>query len=383
MRPYVVAFMLALLAGSAAAGEAPAPAAPAPEAGQAPVAAAAGSAAERAAAELGPGGTYVVKRGDTLGGIAQRYFGDAGRWREIWERNRFIANPNRIFPGDTLVIPGYEPPPPKAEAPPPPPPPVVEAPPPPPPPKAEAPQPPVVETPPPPIPVAPADVIACSSVVVDLRGPLGFGSIIYGTDQKLELSVGDTVELAMDPGAQAAVGDRYALQRADVPVRHPSTGQFLGIQVRPLGVVEVTQVLGQAVRGRLLLSCGAVTPGDRVARYVPVDFPFGKEAVPTSQRTGATIVGDQDQLQRLGLYHIVFLDAGMDQGVAPGDVFAIYEEGGLAPVPPTGAPALVAPTRLGEITVIRVTPQTTTGIISQNEKEIRIGLHVVLSRKIP
>ncbi|HEY7677488.1 MAG TPA: LysM peptidoglycan-binding domain-containing protein, partial [Candidatus Methylomirabilis sp.] len=288
MRPPVVAFVLALLATPAGAGEAPAPAAPGARAGQAPAPAPAAARAERAAAELGPGGTYVVKRGDTLAGIAQRYYGDAGRWREIWERNRFIANPNRIFPGDTLVIPGYEPPPPVVAAPPPPPvvaapppPPVVAAPPPPPP-KAEAP-------PPPPIPLAPAEVIACSSMVVDLRGPLGFGSVIYGTDQKLELSSGDTVELAMDPGGQAAVGDRYALQRSEGPLRHPFTGQIVGIHVRQLGVVEVTQVLGPAVRGRVLLSCAAGAPGDRVARYVPVNFPFGKEAVPTSQRTGGTI----------------------------------------------------------------------------------------------
>jgi hypothetical protein len=326
MRPPVVAFVLALLAT-------PAPAA---------------ARAERAAAELGPGGTYVVKRGDTLAGIAQRYYGDAGRWREIWERNRFIANPNRIFPGDTLVIPGYEPPP-----------------------------------PPPPIPLAPAEVIACSSMVVDLRGPLGFGSVIYGTDQKLELSSGDTVELAMDPGGQAAVGDRYALQRSEGPLRHPFTGQIVGIHVRQLGVVEVTQVLGPAVRGRVLLSCAAGAPGDRVARYVPVNFPFGKEAVPTSQRTGGTIVGDQEQLQRLGLGNLVFLDVGMDQGVALGDVFAIYQEAEMAPVPPTGARAPVAPTRLGEVTVIRTTPRAATGMISQNEKEIRVGLRVVLSRKIP
>lgn len=386
MRPPVVAFVVALLATSAGAGEAPAPAAPAAGAGQAPAAASAGSAAQRAAAELGPGGTYVVKHGDTLGGIAQRYFGDAGRWREIWERNRFIANPNRIFPGDTLVIPGYEPPPPKAEAPPPPPPPIVEAPPPPPP-KAEAPPPPpppMAGAPPrPPVPLVPAEVIACSSAVVDLRGPLGFGSIIQGTDRKLELSTGDTVDLVMDPGAQAAVGDRYTLQRGEGPVRHPVTGQILGVQVRPLGVVEVTQVQGQAVRGKVQLVCGAVAPGDRVARHVPVDFPFGKEAVPTSQRAGGTIVGDQEQLQALGLLNVVFLDVGTDQAVAPGDVFAIYEEGGLAPVPPTGALALVAPTRLGEITVIRITPRTATGIISLNEKEIRVGLRVILSRKIP
>ncbi len=394
-RPPVVAIVFALCVPAAGAGEAPAPSPPAPppagaeapagRGGQTPSAPADRSPAERAAAELGPGGTYVVKRGDTLSGITQRYLGDARRWRELWERNRFIADPNRIFPGDTLVIPGYQAPPPKAEVPPPPPPPRVVAPPPPPPPppRVVAPPPPPPPAGPPPVPVAPAQVIACSSLVADVRGPLGFGSIILGTDQKLDLSQGDTVELALDPGAQAAVGDRYTLRRTEGPVRHPATAQILGIHIRHLGVVEVTQVQGQAVRGRVLVSCGAIAPGDRVDRYTPVVFPYDKEAVPTGHRAEGTIVGNPEQLQTLGLLHLVFLDVGANQGIAPGDVFAIYQEGGLVPVPPTGAPGLVAPTRLGEITVIRTTPRTATGVISQNEKEIRVGFRVVLSRKVP
>ena len=231
--------------------------------------------------------------------------------------------------------------------------------------------------------MAPAELIACSSLVADLTGPLGFGSLIQGTDLKLQLSAGDTVDLALDPGAQAAVGDRYMIQRTEGPVRHPVTGQIVGVHIRHLGVVEVTQVQGRAVRGRVLISCGAVVPGDRVARYVLVDFPFDKEAVPTSHRAEGVIVGNPDLLQTLGLLHIVFLDMGASQAIAPGDVFAVYQEGGLVPVPLTGAPGLVAPIRLGEITVLRVTPRTATGIISQNEKEIRVGFRVVLSRKVP
>jgi nucleoid-associated protein YgaU len=52
---------------------------------------------------------YVVKSGDTLSKIAKKLYGDANRWREIFEANKEqIENPNLIRPGWELVIPGLE-----------------------------------------------------------------------------------------------------------------------------------------------------------------------------------------------------------------------------------------------------------------------------------
>ena len=49
--------------------------------------------------------TYVVRHGDTLSGIAGRVFGDPKRWREIQKENPQVTNPNRIYPGQVLVVP--------------------------------------------------------------------------------------------------------------------------------------------------------------------------------------------------------------------------------------------------------------------------------------
>jgi nucleoid-associated protein YgaU len=50
---------------------------------------------------------YVVKSGDTLSKIAKEFYGDANRWREIFEANKDqIENPNLIRPGWELSIPG-------------------------------------------------------------------------------------------------------------------------------------------------------------------------------------------------------------------------------------------------------------------------------------
>lgn len=49
---------------------------------------------------------YTVKKGDTLSGIAKALLGKDSRWPEIFNLNRAIlSNPDRIIPGQVLVIP--------------------------------------------------------------------------------------------------------------------------------------------------------------------------------------------------------------------------------------------------------------------------------------
>jgi len=53
--------------------------------------------------------TYTVVPGDTLGGIAKKFYGNASRWPEIQKANKaIIKNPNLIYPGQTFVIPGAD-----------------------------------------------------------------------------------------------------------------------------------------------------------------------------------------------------------------------------------------------------------------------------------
>lgn len=48
--------------------------------------------------------TYRVRSGDTLWGIAGRFLREPWLWKEVWQENPNIADPNRIFPGDRLVL---------------------------------------------------------------------------------------------------------------------------------------------------------------------------------------------------------------------------------------------------------------------------------------
>lgn len=55
----------------------------------------------------GVGTFYVIVSGDTLWGIAKRFYGDGSRWPIIWDANKPMrsGNPNLIFPGEQIFIP--------------------------------------------------------------------------------------------------------------------------------------------------------------------------------------------------------------------------------------------------------------------------------------
>lgn len=50
---------------------------------------------------------HTVVRGDTLSAIAQKYLGNAGKYPAIFEANKpMLSDPNKIYPGQVLRIPG-------------------------------------------------------------------------------------------------------------------------------------------------------------------------------------------------------------------------------------------------------------------------------------
>ena len=58
--------------------------------------------------ECAKGGRYavhIVRKGETMADIAQKYYGDLKLWEKIWQANPQLSNPHRLEKGMRLLIP--------------------------------------------------------------------------------------------------------------------------------------------------------------------------------------------------------------------------------------------------------------------------------------
>lgn len=98
--------LVLLLAGCHSTRTEPVPeqVAPAPAPAAAPVAEAPPVVAETVALKQDAPLRYVVQKGDTLWGIANKFLKDSWQWPEVWYVNPKVRNPHLIYPGDELYL---------------------------------------------------------------------------------------------------------------------------------------------------------------------------------------------------------------------------------------------------------------------------------------
>ncbi|MFH1282764.1 MAG: LysM peptidoglycan-binding domain-containing protein [bacterium] len=61
---------------------------------------------ENAAHQTSGEGDYVIRRGDCLWDLSAEFYDTPWKWRDIYNANSYIRNPNLIYPFDKLFIPG-------------------------------------------------------------------------------------------------------------------------------------------------------------------------------------------------------------------------------------------------------------------------------------
>ena len=339
--------------------------------------------------------TYVVKEGDTLWDISERFLGNPFDWPEVWKKNDFIVNPDLIYPGQTIRLKAMikqaleQTPALRVEA-------VVEKKP------VEKPQPLFTMT-------APESVDSLQTV---LRGSLKTGQndsmviellseprevyseksfmrtgfirqrselpkpMVVGIEEEKNSATKFDV-LVMNIGARDGVkeGDIFAAIEVGEPVKHPDTGKGLGLVVRIKGVLRVVSVADRQARCLVRENFDPIELNDPVMPYRISRGPrFDAWVKPDVSITG-TILAIQEPMLSIHVDDILYMDKGLAAGVRPGDRFVIYGRESLQDAGDFKKP-------LGIVEAINVmTNETAVIVVSLNGEHVEIGDRVVLTAR--
>ncbi len=162
----------------------------------------------------------------------------------------------------------------------------------------------------------PADLIISGSEYPAVETH-GLGEVVY-------------LNKGMESGVQP--GSIYSVRRVIQRVDHPKTGRFMGKAVDQIAKVRVVAAQANNATGIISESCQEVRIGDFLVPYVQEPIPLITE-LPTADRWEefqsdgyGTIVYSEDKLGAFANDHICIVDLGIQQNVAPGDVFIIFRE---------------------------------------------------------
>lgn len=330
---------------------------------------------------------HTVKRGDTLWDIAKFYLKDPFRWPEVFHANTdIVKNPHWIYPGQVLTIDGSAVKPEvaanvepngfvvaqiqtRAQSPT-----VFGS-------SDEAAQeqmraasslPPVLTVRPGEYEAAPYMAAGDKPIVAGLVvGPVDVPALGLSSDAGYRTF--DRIYVSAPAGSSYRLGDKVIVAKTTAFVTD------VGLVVEPTGVLRIDSLAagGRAI-GVIIKQFGAINAGQSL---VPPGQSFESTTVRPvagSYPVSAKLVWVEGSPRLPSVQNYVILGAGESNGLRLGDQFTLFDDGRLSDG--TAAPLVST----AKITVVRVTPFGTTGIVvHQTQPEIRVGMPSRLTAKMP
>ena len=254
---------------------------------------------------------YVVKRGDTLWGIAATFLKDPWLWPEVWVINPQIPNPHLIYPGDTLALAYGANGQPYVT--------VSQA-------GAVRLDPRLRSTPfenaVPAISYAMIAPFLSKPTVLTEEEIRKAPYIVAFRDQHQVAGSGNEVYVKKLPANENA---RYNVVHVSTELRDPDGGKLLGY----MGVYTATalvQRLGDPAKALLIDPARETLAGDRLLstnNETPANFQL---RTPSTEVHGH-IIAVVDGTDLVGTYHVVALNRGKNAGLEPGTLLAVYGGG--------------------------------------------------------
>ena len=325
---------------------------------------------------------HIVREKDTLWDISKKYLSNPFKWDEVWNKNKFIANPHRIYPGDNIVIPdAFDEKEVEKE---------VSA--------TAEPQTPIqaveevkeidedripvlpvvaLQPPPPPppqkIPLTTVKVLASAGYIIQKESEKGI--IFDSPETRTIFGIGDTVYINMGGKEGVKAGDKFTIYKPLRSVTHPITDKNMGVLIEILGELEVKEVREDNSTATIIESFTTIEIGNKLKDREDMTVPMIDPAAKIEPKDiKGYIIDTKDQRETVAAGDIVYIDVGIDTGVSAGDRFTILKsEGQIEKEAKKGGEIKAPKVVIGNLQVIKPKEKVSTAIISESRKEIAIG----------
>ena len=199
---------------------------------------------------------------------------------------------------------------------------------------------------------------------------VGVASVLGSHEEHYWAAQGQRTIVSLGEG-QVHIGDRFTVFRTRRRVFHPDSGRVLGYLTQNLGHVEVTEIHPESSYVKVVDSYSEIEPGDRVMPYEESPTQFVERRLEFQLK--GTIVAHQHYRIYSAWNDFVVLDRGSTHGVELGHRFGIYREGKEVREPLTATRVLVPDDVIGQLFVVKVTPNSSLALITQSHRKVREG----------
>lgn len=305
---------------------------------------------------------YIIKKGDTLWDISAKYLHDPWRWKEIWQVNEYIKNPDLIYPDDVLILSFVNGKPvlrllkretvflrPSVR---------VED----------------ITKAIPPISPRALNPFFIKPLVTTKAEIESSAYIVEGSNNRL--LGGKNVEMYAR-GLKETTERKYQIFRAGRVFLHPETGEELGLEALDIGTAKLVRP-GDTARIKVLSSREEVQVLDRLRPdnsngSLPFFFPDSHPDVTIK----GYIFQSELSTPEFGRLNIVALTLGEREGVEPGQVFRVISAEKMKIDPITQKKYTIPSEQIGLVMVIRTFEKVSYAIITNSIRQISTADNVV------
>ncbi|MDD2309204.1 MAG: LysM peptidoglycan-binding domain-containing protein [Desulfuromonadaceae bacterium] len=315
------------------------------------------------AAGQGEPAVYVIKQGDTLWGLSERFIKDPEYWPNMWSKNGQVTNPHFIYPGEKVrifpdrlefvpkegaAVPGQ---------------------------KSAA--------------VAEELQEVAAEKTYTLYGTEGFlaengfkpyGLLIGVQHDRIIAGVDDIVYTDIGTAQHAGGGDKFSVFLKGAAVKHPLNNEEMGHKIIPLGSLQLTDVERKSSRAIITESSMEISPG---AYLLPYRENIRREIALKNSRSDLKgyIIESYSGVSIIAAGDIVYIDLGASQGVEPGNMLYIVRDVTIDQRYVEGRIDRLPQELLGALVVLETGKKTSTALVVKSIDAIYRGDRIVSQTK--